>query len=416
MNKKILLIEDSALITKVLKHLIRSQTQLECQSAETLEQAQAILTEDADQFFAAVVDLNLPDAPNGEVLDYVLQFGLPCIVLTASFDEGKRESILQKPVVDYVVKESRYSYEYVTQLIRRLVRNQDIKVLVADDSETSRTYISRLLRNHLYQVSVACNGTEALEAIQRDPEIALLIVDHHMPDITGFEVTRLARREYDRKDLIIIGLSGYGNAHLSARFIKNGANDFLVKPFLHEEFHCRIMQNVEAMETMVELRDAATRDYLTKLYNRRHLFETVEPVYQEARQTGRPLTVAMLDIDRFKAINDRYGHETGDQVIRLVADHLRAAFPDHLSARFGGEEFCVVFDGVELAKAQAAMEGFRTTIEQSRLPVGDEALGCTVSIGITDQTARDLDEMISLADRALYRAKDEGRNRLCASC
>ncbi|ABC32668.1 Response regulator containing a CheY-like receiver domain and a GGDEF domain [Hahella chejuensis KCTC 2396] len=412
MNERILLIEDSVMITKVLRHLIKTELGLPCDSAGTLQETREFLEKDPDGYFVTVVDLHLPDAPNGEVLDYVLSKKLPCIVLTATYDEGKRETILQKPIVDYVVKESRYSYEYVTRLIRRLLRNRNIKVVVADDSDTSRQYVRQLLVTHLYQVQLAKHGREALEMIKADPEIKMLISDYNMPEMDGFELTRALRREYDKKDLVIIGLSGYGSATLSAKFIKNGANDFLMKPFFHEEFHCRIMHNIEAMENIQALNDAANRDYLTGMYNRRYLFSAAKELYRVAKENGEPLTAAMIDVDHFKRINDTYGHEAGDRAICAFAKMIGETFGDYLAARFGGEEFCVLFPGVSIEKISPMLESFRHKVEQTAIPFLSDHLRLTVSIGATDVLGDSLDNLIRRADVLLYESKDNGRNRL----
>ncbi|MBU6953895.1 diguanylate cyclase [Hahella sp. HN01] len=412
MNERILLIEDSVMITKVLRHLIKTELGLPCDSAGTLQETQEFLEKDPGAYFVTVVDLHLPDAPNGEVLDYVLSKKLPCIVLTATYDEGKRETILQKPIVDYVVKESRYSYEYVTRLIRRLLRNRSIKVVVADDSDTSRHYVRQLLGTHLYQVQLAKHGREALEMIKADPDIKMLISDYNMPEMDGFELTRALRREYDKKDLVIIGLSGYGSATLSAKFIKNGANDFLMKPFFHEEFHCRIMHNIEAMENIQALNDAANRDYLTGMYNRRYLFSAAKELYRVAKENGDPLTAAMIDVDHFKRINDTYGHEAGDRAICAFAEMIGEAFGDYLAARFGGEEFCVLFPGMSIEKVSPMLESFRHKVEQTPIPFLSDHLRLTVSIGATDVLGDSLDNLIRRADVLLYESKDNGRNRL----
>ncbi|MFE8073333.1 diguanylate cyclase [Marinobacteraceae bacterium S3BR75-40.1] len=412
MTEKLLLIEDSAMITKVLRHLMKQQVGLACDSAPSLEKTQALLAKNGGRYLAAVVDLHLPDAPHGEALDTVLEAGVPAIVLTATFDEGRREDILKKPIVDYVVKENRYSYEYVARLVRRLDRNRRIKVLVADDSNTSRNYISGLLGNHLYQVYTAVDGREALAIMQSEPEIRLLIVDYNMPKMDGFELTRLLRQEYQRQDLVIIGLSGHGASNLSARFIKNGANDFLLKPFSHEEFHCRVMHNIEALENVLTLQALAERDHLTNLYNRRHLFESTRAQYQQARRNQLPFTVAVLDIDHFKRINDTFGHEVGDQVIRAFAAQMQAHFDEHLVARVGGEEFCIVLPGVSLDRATEKLEAFRDEIQQGGLDLSQQHLDITVSIGATDDYGETFEDMLKQADDHLYASKHAGRNQV----
>lgn len=408
----ILLIEDSSMITKVLRHLMKQELNLPCDSVGTFAEAQERLDQWPADYFAAVVDLHLPDAPHGEVLDAVIEAGVPAIVLTATFDEGRREDILNKSIVDYVVKEGRHSYRYVARLIQRLERNQRIKVLVADDSGTSRNYIRNLLRNHLYQVYTAANGREALQCIQHDPAIKLLIVDYNMPEMNGVELIRQLRHQYQHNDLVIIGLSGHGHASLSARFIKNGANDFLVKPFSQEEFHCRIMQNIEALETLSRLHELVMRDHLTGLYNRRHLFEIGGEQYLEARRHLNPFTVAVVDIDHFKSINDSYGHEVGDQVIALVADRMQTHFSASFVARLGGEEFCVVFAERSLDAVRGELEAFREEMANKGGERIDDSLDVTVSIGATDDYGDSFSDMIKRADELLYASKADGRNQV----
>ncbi|XOZ33633.1 diguanylate cyclase [Halomonadaceae bacterium KBTZ08] len=408
----ILLIEDSSMITKVLRHLMKQELNLPCDSVGTFAETQQRLDQRSEDYFVAIVDLHLPDAPHGEVLDAVIKAGVPAIVLTATFDEGRREDILNKPIVDYVVKEGRHSYRYVARLIQRLERNQRIKVLVADDSETSRNYIRNLLRNHLYQVYTAADGREALQCIQHDPAIKLLIVDYHMPEMDGVELIRLLRHKYKYDDLVIIGLSGHGHASLSARFIKNGANDFLIKPFSQEEFHCRIMQNIEVLETRLRLHELAIRDHLTGLYNRRHLFEVCGEQYLEARRHLNPFTVAVVDIDHFKSINDSYGHEVGDRVIALVADRMQAYFSGSFVARLGGEEFGVVFAERSLDAVRGELDAFREEMASKGVELTDYSLGITVSIGATDDYGDTFNDMIKRADELLYASKEGGRNQL----
>ena len=239
----------------------------------SFDEAKSLITKHgADAYFVAVVDLNLPDAANGEVVDYTIKQKIPTIVLTGSYDDDKREAMLSKKIVDYVVKESRFSYEYVMKLIQRLAKNQDIKILVTDDSKMSRNYIRDLLLTHRYNVLTADDGDTALELLDQHPDIKLLITDYNMPRMNGFELVKNIRREISKNDLIIIGLSGESDGKLTAKFIKNGANDFLNKPFSHEEFHCRIMHNIESLEYALKLKYLAFHDYISGLPNKQKFF------------------------------------------------------------------------------------------------------------------------------------------------
>lgn len=124
--RNILVIEDSPLVLKILEHLFRQEPDLQPLFCASMAEAEVLLETSAALFFGAIVDLNLPDAPDGEVVDLVLRHAVPCIVLTGSYDEQRRDSLLLKGVVDYVLKESQHSYEYAFRLLHRLERNRGV--------------------------------------------------------------------------------------------------------------------------------------------------------------------------------------------------------------------------------------------------------------------------------------------------
>ena len=223
--RNILVVEDSPMVLKILEQMFRQQADLQPLFCATLNEAQVLLEASAELFFAAIIDLNLPDAPNGEIVDLVLHYQLPCIVLTGSYDEQRREEMLLKGVVDYVLKESQYSYDYAFRLLHRLERNRSVKILVADDSNATRHFIRNVLRSHLYQIHEAADGEEALRILQEQPDFDLLITDHSMPGLSGFELTKVLRQKLKRHDLSILGLSADSKGSLSAQFIKHGADD-----------------------------------------------------------------------------------------------------------------------------------------------------------------------------------------------
>ena len=410
--ERILVVEDNKMITKVVTHIITRQMGFECVISHSLSQTKQILNRDKQGFLVAVLDLNLPDAPDGEVVDYVLSLGIAVIVLTGTYNEQIREEFMNKNVVDYVVKESRYSYEYVGKLIARLDRNRHIKALVVDDSLSARGIIRSLLQQHNFQVIEAEDGKQGLLALENNPDIRLVITDYNMPHIDGFKLTTTIRREHDWEKIAIIGLSAQGSSSLSAKFIKNGANDFLTKPFSHEEFYCRVMQNIEALEHIEAIRDSANRDYLTKLYNRRYFFSIAIPIYANAQSELTSISIAMIDIDHFKSINDTYGHDVGDKVLLHMANLLNEHFKDHLVARFGGEEFCLMFEGMDQSEAGDLMESFRQEVEQSELTLENEYISFTISVGVSDFIEESIDDTIQKADTALYHAKNNGRNQV----
>ncbi|WP_075187300.1 response regulator [Teredinibacter haidensis] len=406
--KTVLVIEDSAIVVKVLRHILARSTMIQPVYAASLAEAQKLVGSGDYQFFAALVDLSLPDAPGGEVVDYTLSQKLPTVVFTGSLDERTRETLLAKGIVDYVTKEGRFSYEYALAVLHRLIKNQKVKVLVVEDSSTQRKFISGLLRLQLYQVVEAENGVDAIKVLLANPDTKILITDYHMPRMDGFELIKTIRGKYEKSNLIIIGLSSEGEGSLSAKFIKIGANDFLRKPFNHEEFVCRLSHHVEFIELIEQVRDAACRDELTGCYNRKYFFEQGAILRDKAVQSGAPISVAVIDLDNFKSINERYGHDFGNLVMQRVAGNLNQSFERFLLARAGGQEFFALLPGLGNERAMAFVDRVRELVEEQPECFGDESVSITFSAGVTSELAEDIDEMLSQASVCLHRAKDAG--------
>ncbi|MGD8385914.1 MAG: diguanylate cyclase [Desulfobacteraceae bacterium] len=411
-SRKILVVEDSRSVSGFLCRQIEESLEFEAVPAYSLAEAQAIVEEDP-AFFVAVLDLNLPDAPDGEIVDYIRQKGIPAVILTATFDEKLREEILGKHVVDYVLKDSQHSLDVVKELIQRIYRNQDIAILLVDPSREFRSYCRTLLEAHKYTVMEAETGAQGLDVLSAHPGILLVITDFNMPSMDGFEFVSRVRERFGKNDVGIIGLSAQGSGLVSAKFLKKGANDFLSKPFVSEEFYARVTQNIELIEFIRQLREIAIRDPLTRLYNRRYYFDAGEKLLEESRETDTPVTVAMIDIDWFKEVNDRFGHDAGDEVLVQLAERLMRTFgKSHIVSRIGGEEFSVLAYGLHGTRAVRIFEDFRRLIESMSIPYGSETVRFTISIGLCCEENQPLAHLIREADRRLYRAKQSGRNRV----
>ena len=408
--RNIIVVEDSPMVLKILEQMFRQQADLQPLFCATLNEAQVLLEASAELFFAAIIDLNLPDAPNGEIVDLVLHYQLPCIVLTGSYDEQRREEMLLKGVVDYVLKESQYSYDYAFRLLHRLERNRSVKILVADDSNATRHFIRNVLRSHLYQIHEAADGEEALRILQEQPDFDLLITDHSMPGLSGFELTKVLRQKLKRHDLSILGLSADSKGSLSAQFIKHGADDFLRKPFCPEELTCRVMSTLERRELLNALQRAAQIDSLTNLYNRRAFYEQGHNLLQAARRSQRPLSVAMLDLDLFKRINDDFGHASGDAALVGFARLLQEVFGQTLIGRLGGEEFALLSPQ---PAAQLASQLDQLRQRCAAVPYAKGAPPLSFSAGLYQSHGEALESLLQHADQRLYQAKQQGRARTC---
>lgn len=409
--KKYLLVEDSPIVIKIIHHISKPITGFDYDVASTFDEAKALIAENgADYYFVAVVDLNIPDAPDGEVVDFTIKQKIPTIVLTGTYDDEKREKMLSKKIVDYVVKESRFSYEYVMKLILRLSKNQEIKILVVDDSKMSRNYIQGLLKTHRYEVITADDGDTALELLEQNPDVKLLITDYNMPRMNGFELVKSIRREISKNDLVIIGLSGEGNGKLTAKFIKNGANDFLNKPFSHEEFHCRIMHNIESLEYALKLKYLAFHDHASGLPNKQKFFLDSALVLEKAHNQNAHVSLSIISIDSLNALQDKYGLEAPDMIMKNLSSILPKAFGRFNYARLSDSNIAVLLSGLSLDQASKLIESFRILVEEQLILMDGVSFNFTVSSGIfQDDTALIID-LLRHADNRLYLAKQNGGN------
>jgi len=243
---KVLVIEDSRAVNVLLSKTIPDQLGLEVDSVTSLRDAIKLLSTQTTNYITAIVDLNLPDAPNGEVVEALITFGVRPIILTASHSDDMHDEMLEKPIIDYVVKRNLNEIQYVIDMIKRLKDNFDRKVLVVDDSKSSRLLISSLLERHYLNVDTAATGAEALDLLDINQNYDLVITDFNMPEMDGTELIAKIRNRYSRNELPIIGISSLGSGTISVQLLKAGANDFISRPFLHEEFYCRVNQNIDA--------------------------------------------------------------------------------------------------------------------------------------------------------------------------
>ena len=394
----------------LMRELI-TQAKLKPVCAYNLIEARHIFSaSEPEEFLCAVVDYELPDAPRGQAIDFTLKSFLPTVVITAYLDEERRSALLKKDIVDYITKENTQVYEYLSRLLARLEKNKKVGVLVVDAIRSRRAAIVALLRRHNFITFEAPDSEQALLIMQRFSIIKLILVDDDgLPGINALEMLSQLRQRFSKEDLAVIGLSSVKNSALSARYIKSGANDYLLKPYHHEEFFCRIMQNVEYMENIELIRRAANADFLTGLPNRRYFFEKVK-----ASQAHQPLlqSLAIIDVDHFKQINDSYGHDCGDYSLKEIAKLVAEHFADYSAARFGGEEFCVYFCNRDPSEVFQVLENFRLSLVAKKLQFEKISFSCSVSIGLTHQADGDINTMIRTADQLLYQAKHNGRNQI----
>ena len=411
--QRILVIEDNKTLAKLMAKRISQELECEVDIAYRLSEAKLFLHR--YKYFVALCDLNLPDAPNGEIVDYLLSHKTKVIVLSGNIDKNFRKEMMKKNIIDYIKKSGANDIKYVVTMLKRLESNKKHKVLVVDDSMVIRNQLKALLENLFFDVTTVAHGEEALGILQTRSDISLVLTDYNMPVMNGLELTKEIRKEYDKNELSIIAISSNDDEEVVALFLKNGANDYIKKPFSKEEFYCRVNNSIESLENVQIILNSANRDFLTGLYNRRYFFNNIDQYIQESENGFRNLYIAMMDIDNFKKINDTYGHDEGDRAIVYLSEILRTNTKQNdLVSRFGGEEFCVALlcDNDDIAygifeRIRQSVESFSFTTRK------EETVRFTISIGLCRFKQGDLiDDVINQADMNLYDAKHNGKNQI----
>lgn len=297
-------------------------------------------------------------------------------------------------------------------------------LLVIDDSEGFRKQVSGiLLESGLFKSCLtASNGMEAYRYLTANPA-DLVICDLEMPYLDGLKFLRLVNAQPQLKGIPIIVVTGNHDRRLMLDGLAQGACDYLTKPFDPEELVARVRNHLAMKKHRDELRTAkehyqqlSNTDPLTSLYNRRFCTEILEAELQRARRLGAELSLLLVDIDHFKRVNDRYGHQAGDRVLVAVTEGLRRALRSYdVASRYGGEEFLVILPGTGCLAAEEVAERLRESVAFLRFPSPMERLRVTVSIGVTSFPVAEHDESTALfqrADDALFLAKANGRNRV----
>jgi two-component system, cell cycle response regulator len=298
-----------------------------------------------------------------------------------------------------------------------------VKILLAEDSAFARQLLQGTLTAGGYEVVLAEDGETAWRALQGPDAPCLALLDWMMPGLDGLEVCRRVRAVGREPYVYIIILTGRERPQDVVEGLAAGADDYLKKPFDNQELQARMRTGRRMVELHTELiaarealREQATSDPLTGLANRRTILEVLDRELARCRRSGAACSVGIVDLDHFKAVNDTHGHAAGDAVLRHAASTMRATVrPYDLLGRYGGEEFVIVLPGCDAAGARAAAERLRASMAGTAIAVGEVSLRVTCSLGVAVSSAEsgwDRDRLLGAADAALYRAKEEGRDRV----
>jgi len=412
--KNILVVEDSTPILSSIVKEFENYKDMNPITATSYRETISILRSKKYEISFAMLDLTLDDADGNKIVALALSHNIPSLVLTASLNTYLRDIVFGRDIFDYILKNGEKSIAYAVKKAHDYVKHYDTSILIVDDVQTDRVQIKGILQEIDVKILEASNGVEALKIINdEDNNISIVIVDYLMPKMDGLELCMNIRADYNKDELAIIAISTSEDIEIIEKFIKVGSNDFIVKPCKIHELLVKVHAVLDLLELFKRTKDLANKDFLTGTYNRRYFFEVAELLFNKAKRKEESLVVAMIDIDKFKDINDTHGHKVGDLAIieatRIIKDSIRES---DLFARFGGEEFCILLDNILLEESKKLFEDIRDRFENNLININEKSISYTVSIGVFYGIESTIDAMIEKSDRALYEAKNSGRNKV----
>ena len=290
-------------------------------------------------------------------------------------------------------------------------------ILIVDDENANIITLTHIL-SPKYTIYAAKNGRDAVEVAKEYlPDVILL--DIIMPEMDGYEILSLLKNNEKTRSIPIIFITGLGNVEYEEKGLSLGASDYICKPFSPGVVKFRVQNQISMLNQIDMVRNLSMIDPLTSIPNRRNFDYRLALEWNHSTRNKTPLSILLIDIDKFKFYNDTYGHLQGDIALKTVAQIIMGSLKRSIdfAARWGGEEFVVLLPDTALTGAVEVAECIRFNIEAATIPCSDDiASKITVSIGantITPTPDRGVTDFIKEADEALYSAKGTGKNRVC---
>lgn len=297
-------------------------------------------------------------------------------------------------------------------------------LLVIDDSAVLRGQVIEFLKdtNLFERLLGADNGLEGFKLLLNN-DVDVVLCDLEMPGMDGLKFLSMHNARAELRDIPVILLTGHEESEKKVKGLEHGASDYITKPFDAGELIARVKVQLKIKSLQDDLKEQnrmlellSNTDPLTQLANRRFLMTSLEAEFKRSERSHSSLSLVMADIDHFKKINDTYGHQQGDHVLQVVASLIRKALREYdLAARFGGEEFALIFPDTDLKSAYLVAARVRQMIAEYSFENTMQNLKMTISLGVAacpHNKIKDINDLIRFADDALYAAKREGRNRV----
>jgi len=297
-------------------------------------------------------------------------------------------------------------------------------LLIIDDSQTLRGQVIEFLKGTglFSDYLEAGNGLEGFKLLLNNT-VDVVLCDLEMPGMDGLKFLGMRNTREELKDIPVIMLTGHGESEKKVKGLEQGASDYITKPFDAGELIARVKVQLKIKSLQDDLKEQnrkleqmSNTDPLTQLANRRFLMETLKREYQRCRREKNNLSLIMADIDHFKSVNDTYGHQDGDEVLKVVSKIILEQLREYdIAARFGGEEFAIVLPATSLGNAMQVASRIRKKVELLVFHGNLGKLKMTISLGVSScpqNKIGGIDDLIKLADDALYSAKKDGRNKV----
>lgn len=418
--EKILLVENPSSLSTNIVNSIKEKFDIVCDVAYTVEEANSLLLE--KKYDLVLTDIFTTDIL-GCFIEDLVENEQKVIVLTESEDEAIRLKLSSLQIVDFILKfDDETIVKMLTESIERLKENQYTVVAVCDDLKTTRMIICEILKSQNFPFIEFSDGAQVYKCLlEMGFDIDILLTDIMMPGMNGLDLIRFIRKEYSSNELPIVAFSTTDKNSAVPQALKLGANDFVKKPFIREEFLTRLNRAVDQVRIfkenkslIKELDRAATIDFLTGLYNRTYFHSYIKDMDEKC---SGDLGVVLMDIDHFKNVNDTYGHDVGDITLKAVSATIKKYIKqDDIVCRWGGEEFLAIIPDTNMTEMKEIGERLRAVVEAYPIKIEslDMDLPVTISVGVALGDSSDVHKLIEKADEFLYKAKNSGRNRVCS--
>ncbi len=421
-EEKILIVDDSSTSRKIVKLELKNGgfETIEAESGETgLE-----ILEDRE-IDLIILDVEMKGMDGFEFARRIKEnpsfMNIPIIMLSSIADPLIIKRAFESGIVEYFTKPFKHGelLNFVKEIIKPAPEHQALKrIVVIDDSKAQISVIKHLLIRNWKEAITFESPREALNYIKNNDNIDLVLTDLYMPEIKGIELSKEIKRI--REELPVIGISATRSKESVLSALSSGMDDFLYIPFFEEELNLRIDLQIKLYEeikdlneTNKKLKELSFKDPLTSLLNRRAIFEHLEAEFERAKRNNTTMSVVMFDIDHFKRVNDTYGHQKGDEVLKMFSKILREEVRAYdTPARVGGEEFLLLLPHTDKTTSLKVAERIREAVKKSEV----DGIRITVSGGISSSEElkenEKLSDLIRKADERLYMAKESGRDRI----